>query len=143
MFDIEFVGMFISTQNLTGLGPTVHYLLPWNQKININFIWPTCYIHSIITFIKKSCIFFEAQLQHKVLRPLMTWKCCYHLKSTGETISNGMMSILGFVKMHHLFEKLLGVVDIQYKSIHFSDLFMCIISIKIQQPQSFVPLLCL
>jgi hypothetical protein len=28
MFDIEFVGMFISTQNLTGLGPTVDYLLP-------------------------------------------------------------------------------------------------------------------
>jgi hypothetical protein len=32
MFDIEFVGMFISTKNLTGLGPTVHYLLPWNPK---------------------------------------------------------------------------------------------------------------
>jgi hypothetical protein len=141
MFDIEFVGMFISTQNLTGLGPTVDYLLPWNQKININFTWPTCYIYYIITFITKSCIFFEAQLQHKILRPLMTWKCCYHLKCTVETISNGMMSILGFLKMHNLIEKLLGVADMQYKSIHFSDLFMCIISTKIQQPQSFVPLL--
>lgn len=131
MFDIELVVMFISTQNLTSLGPAVHFLLPWNQKININFTWPTCYIHSIIIFLKKSYIFFEAQLPYKILRPLMMWKCCFHLKCKGETISIGMMCILGFVKMYHLFQKLLGVVDMQCKSIHFSDIFMCIISTKI------------
>jgi hypothetical protein len=41
MFDTEAVVMFICTQNFTGLGPAVHFLLPWNQKINTVVPWYT------------------------------------------------------------------------------------------------------
>jgi hypothetical protein len=62
------------------------------------------------------------------------------MECKGETISNGQMFTLAFVQIN-IYLKWYWEWQICNISIHFSDLFMRITSIKIQYPQSLLLLL--